>query len=150
ARQLRALPEQPLVVLHDAWSDDPARALAEAVATAAGVEASGLPETAEFATALRGELYLILDQIEEYFVYHGADPALGEALAELVVRSELPVHVLIGVRDDALARLDAFKTRVPALLSNRLRLDHLSRDAGRRAILGPLGCFAELVPEEEG
>lgn len=149
-RDLRALPEQPLVVVHTAWAEDPVGALAEAVAAAAGVEAQSLGEAVELACALHGELYLVLDQVEEYFVYHGADPALGDALAELGERPELRVHVLIGVREDALARLDAFKSRLPGLLANRVRLDHLTRDAGRRAIVGPIERFGELVPEEEG
>ncbi|HEY6032374.1 MAG TPA: hypothetical protein VIU44_17525, partial [Gaiellaceae bacterium] len=149
-RDLRALPEQPLVVVHTAWVEDPVGALAEAVAAAAGVEAPGLGEAVELACALHGELYLVLDQVEEYFVYHGADPALGDALAELGERPELRVHVLIGVREDALARLDAFKSRLPGLLANRVRLDHLTRDAARRAIVGPIERFGELVPEEEG
>ncbi|MGZ4352888.1 MAG: WD40 repeat domain-containing protein [Gaiellaceae bacterium] len=149
-RDLRALPEAPLVVVHTAWADDPVGALAGAVAAAAGVEAEGLGEAVELACALHGELYLVLDQVEEYFVYHGGDLALGDALADLCDRSELRVHVLIGVREDALARLDAFKSRLPGLLANRVRLDHLDREAGRRAIVGPIERFAELVPEEEG
>ena len=90
--------------------------------------------------------YLLLDQVEEYFVYHDSDPALGDALAELVTRPELPVHVLVAIREDALARLDVFKCRLPALLANRLQLDRLSVDAGRSAILGPAERFAVLVP----
>ena len=80
-----------------------------------------------------GELYLVLDQMEEYFVYHGrADGGpLRDALADILGRPELRVHVLLGIRDDALAELDAFKGRVPSLFGNVLRLDHL--DLERRA-----------------
>jgi WD40 repeat protein len=150
ARDLRGLPEAPLVVVHGAWAEEPAPLLAASVAAAAGIEAGSLSETIEVAAALHGDVYLLLDQVEEYFVYHGGAPALGEALAELVNRSELPVHVLLSIREDALARLDAFKARIPGLLANRLRLDHLSPGAGRRAILGPVESFGALVPEEEG
>ena len=45
-------------------------------------------------------------------------------------RAGLRVNVLIGIREDALARLDAFKARIPNLLANSLRLDHLDRAAG--------------------
>ena len=150
ARDLRALPERPLVIICDAWTDSPDHSLASAIAAAAGIEPGPLAETVEVAAALHGEIYLLLDQVEEYFVYHGVDPALGDALAELVTRPELPVHVLVGIREDALARLDSFKRRLPGLLANRLRLDHLSASAGRRAILGPVERFGALVPEEEG
>ena len=57
--------------------------------------------------------------------------------------------MLIGVRDDALARLDAFKRASRGCSRTALRLDHLDRDAGRRAILGPIEEFGALVPEEE-
>ena len=150
ARELRTLPERPVVVVHSSWSDPAAPALAAAIADAAGIERGPLGETIEVAGALHGELYLLLDQVEQYFVYHGTDPALGDALAELVGRAELPVHVLIGIREDALARLDAFKGSVAGLLANRLRLEPLTRDQARRAIVGPLERFVELAPEEQG
>jgi hypothetical protein len=149
ARDLRAQAERPLVVVHDAWSGDAHVSLADAFAAAAGVDAAGLPDAAELAAAGHGTVYLILDQLETYFVHHGADRALGNALVELLERPELPVHVLLSIREDALARLDVFKTQVPGLLENRLRLEPLDRDAGRRAILGPIERFDALVPEEE-
>src|SRR5262249_34689833 len=150
ARDLRASLGAPLVVVVDGWKEPPAEVLTRAIAGAVGIEPGPLSETIEVACALHHEVYLLLDQVEEHFVYHGGDQALGEALAELVGRSELPVHVLIGIREDALARLDAFKRQLPGLLANRLRLDYLSLAAGQRAIVGPIERFGELVPEEEG
>jgi WD40 repeat protein len=151
-RGLRALPERPAVVIHAAWADDPAAALAASIAGEAGVEpAPSLLETVEAAVLNRGELFLILDQLEEYFLYHAGERGpwtLAEALPELIARKELPVHVLLGIREDALAQLDAFKARIPGLFSNSLRLDHLRRDAARRAIVGPIERFAELAGEE--
>jgi WD40 repeat protein len=150
ARDLRELPGGPLVVVHDAWSEEPARGLAEAVAAAAETPAAGLSDTVEAAAALHGDVFLLLDQLEAYFVYHGNNRALGEALVELLTRTDLPVHILLSIREDSLARLDTFKGQLPGLLANRLRLDHLSRDAGRRAIVGPLERFGQLFPEEAG
>jgi hypothetical protein len=154
ARDLRALPEAPLVVVHDSWVDDPVRSLADAIAAASGVDsAAALGEATELACVLHGELYLILDQLEELFVYHTEDEAaaFGRALGELVARLELPVRVLLGVREDALARLDAFKGQVPGLFANRVRLDHLDREAGRRAIVGPVERFGGLwCPRRKG
>ena len=93
-----------------------------------------------------GEIYLVLDQMEEYFVYHGRDRGgpLREALAEILTRPTLRVHVLLGIRDDALAELDAFKGRVPGLFGNVLRLDHLDVDEARAAILEPLAEFEAI------
>jgi WD40 repeat protein len=149
ARDLRALPEEPLVVVCDSWSGAPSAVLAESIAGAASIDPGSLSDTIEIAAAEHSEIYLLLDQVEEYFVYHGSDPALGDALAELLTRPELPVHILIAIREDALARLDAFKRRLPGLLANRLQLDHLTLDAGRRAILGPVERFAALAPGEQ-
>ncbi len=95
---------------------------------------------------LDGEIYLVLDQLEEYLLYHGADGGgpLAAALSEIVTRPSLRVDVLVGIRDDALSQLDVFKSRVPQLFGNMLRLDHLTRDEGRKAIVGPLGELSGL------
>jgi WD40 repeat protein len=84
--------------------------------------------------------------MEEYFVYHGRPRGgpLREALAEILARPTLRVHVLLGIRDDALAELDAFKGRVPGLFGNVLRLDHLDVDSARAAILEPLAELEAL------
>jgi WD40 repeat protein len=90
--------------------------------------------------------YLILDQFEEYFLYHAVDDAgsLGEVLPRLL---DSHVHVLISLREDALARLDAFKARVPGVFANQVRLDHLEVAQARQAILGPLARWRELTGE---
>ena len=94
----------------------------------------------------RGEAFLILDQFEEYFLYHGEGRLLDD-LPELLERPR--VHVLISLRDDALSRLDAFQARIPSVFANRLSIDHLDRAAARAAIVGPIDRWNELVPEAE-
>src|SRR5262249_4567713 len=94
ARRLRdRVPDADVLVL-DGWANDP-----------------GLPEPV-------GETFLILDQFEEYFLYHDRGP-LHERLPELLANPR--VHVLMAVREDALARLDAFQARIPSVFANRLR-----------------------------
>ena len=44
------------------------------------------------------------------------------------------VNVLVSLREDALAKLDRFKGSIPGILDNYLRLDRLSREAGRAAV----------------
>src|SRR3982750_4028317 len=63
ARALRALDPRAVVALHDTWSGSFDGALAEVRAAEEG--------------------YLILDQFEEYFVYHGDDDGPGTLLREL-------------------------------------------------------------------
>jgi len=130
-----------LPVVVDEWRDDPLAAIAVAARTTAPDSPEELADVlAERSADIGGEIYLVLDQMEEYFVYHGRDAGgpLREALAEILTRPTLRVHVLLGIRDDALAELDAFKGRVPGLFGNVLRLDHLDVDAARAAIVEPL------------
>jgi WD40 repeat protein len=130
ARELRGLPEGPLVLIHDSWVDDAANGavIADAIDAAAA-----------------RDVYLVLDQLEEYFLLRGRSDVVGDAFPDLVNRRDVRVHVAIGIRDDALASLDTFKTQVPALFGNYLRLDHLDRDAARSAIVGPVRRWNELA-----
>jgi WD40 repeat protein len=147
ARSLRELPEEPLVVVHSRWSDDPAVALAEAVAEVAGVGSNGSPvEALERAQSGR-DVYVVLDQAEEYFLYHADDGGPGsfaEALPALLA-APYRVNVLVSLREDSLARLDRFTGRIPGLFANTLRLDRLDREAARSAIVRPVERFAELT-----
>ena len=131
------------VVIVDSWRDDPTAAVVAAAKLRADVPLADA--LAERAAEAGGELYLVLDQMEEYFLYHGrAGGPLADLLEDVLTRSDFPVHVLLGIRDDALADLDALKRRVPGVFGNVLRLDHLTRAAARSAIHGPLATYAEL------
>ena len=59
--------------------------------------------------------------MEEYFSTTGATTVgrSRDALEDVLTRPTLPVHVLLGIRDDALADLDAFKRRVPGPVRQR-------------------------------
>ena len=73
----------------------------------------------------------------------------AQRLPELVTEPGLRVNVLLGIREDSLAKLDLFKSRIPNLFANYLRLDHLDRVAARAAVVGPLERLNELAAEEE-
>jgi len=147
ARSLRELPEQPLVVVFSRWSDDPSEALSQAVAEASGGAANGSPlETLEHAQQGR-DVYLVLDQAEEYFLYHADDGGPGsfaEALPGMLT-APLRINVLVSLREDSLAKLDRFTGRIPGLFANTLRLDRLDRSAAQAAITGPIARYAELT-----
>jgi WD40 repeat protein len=119
------------VRIHSSWIGDPTDALANLA-----------PPTGH-------DLYLILDQFEEFFLYHEADLGFIEELADVIRRPDLRVNVLIGIREDALAQLDTFKAVVPNLLSNRLRLNNLDRAAGEAAIRGPITAYNERFSPAE-
>jgi WD40 repeat protein len=148
-RHLRALPEPLEVLVFDEWQDDPAAALRAQLAQAVGAEpADSLADTLELCAALAGgEVFVVLDGLEEYFLYHGAK---GEAdsflddFSEAVARPGLRASFLLSVREDALAKLDRFKGRIPNVLGNYLRLDHLDRSSAREAIVGPVDRYNQL------
>ena len=97
----------------------------------------------ERAGEARGEVYLLLDQAEEYFLYHPEGDVLERELAAML-RGPARVNVLVSLREDALAKLDRFKGSIPGILDNYLRLDRLSREAGRAAVEQPLARWHEL------
>jgi len=145
ARALRRLPERPLVLVFSSWSESPERALAEAIAEAAGIGPGSLLDVATRAQADR-DVYLVLDQAEEYFTYHPDGDGFDRALADLV-DGPLRVNVLLSLREDTLATLDRLKGSIPNLFGNVLRLDRLDRDSGRAAIVKPLDRWEELEGE---
>jgi WD40 repeat protein len=148
------------VVRH--WRSDPPAELAEALRMSVE-EATGRRQppwdrdaplidavrdwTAHVRTAL-----VVLDQFEEYFLYHPDEYGPGtfaDALAQIVNDPALRVHVLISLREDALSQLDHFKATIPGLFTNYLRLDHLDRRSARRAIEGPVEERNRRLPSEE-
>ena len=131
------------VVVFASWAGDPRDGLGEAIDDAVGIESSG---TLSERLGAVGEVYVILDQFEEYFLYHEGD-AFADELAAAISEPGLRANFLLGLREDALAKLDAFKGRIPNLFANYLRLDHLDRDGARAAILGPVERWNELSGE---
>lgn len=101
-----------------------------------------------FTTSLRtwteqtnSDLLLMLDQFEEYFLYHTGEVGPGTFAYELVQAVNSPllrVNFLLSLREDTLARLDYFKGQIPFLFDNRLSITHLHRAAGRDAVKRPL------------
>jgi WD40 repeat protein len=149
ARRLRELSGAPVVV-HDSWAEDPEGGLIASVRAECGElgATAGLVDTVAAAAHASGEIHLLLDQFEEYLLYHGLEGPLSTALPELLRRPGLRVNVLLALRDDALSELDEFTGRIPDLFGNLLRLDRLDREAGRAAILGPLERYGELTGEQ--
>ncbi len=149
ARSLRSLPEEPLVVVFSRWSEDPASALVEAIGEVAGTGADGAPLDALERAQSDRDVYLVLDQAEEYFLYHADDRGPGSFAEALpaVLATPYRINVLVSLREDSLAKLDRFTGRIPGLFANTLRLDRLDRPAARAAIVRPVARFAELTGE---
>ena len=95
------------------------------------------------------ELLIILDQFEEFFVYHPVKQKVADEFADEFCRAvttpELRANFLISIREDWVARLDRFKKRIPFLFDNSIRIDHLNREAAYDAINGPVDKYNEIV-----
>src|SRR5262249_44434683 len=116
-------------------------------------EAAALPALLEAASKrlLDAKLLVILDQFDEYFIYHardGGEGSFAEVLARAVNDFELRANFLISIREDALAKLDRFQGEIPSLFDNYLRVKHLSRNGAKDAIRKPLAMYNELSDGE--
>jgi hypothetical protein len=149
SRAVRGRPEFAIIVFRT-WRDDPLAGLQHAIAGEIGEDAKG----ASFADCLQvwtsridGDLLIVLDQFEEYFLYHAGSDGPGTFAIEfprVVNRLDLRVSFLVSMREDSIAKLDFFKGRIPNLFDNYLRIDHLERDQARDAIIKPIDRFNQL------
>jgi len=141
------------VVIFNGWRDDPIpglmRAVQDAVARALQMKSvEPVPESRNLGEMLKAwtdrygiELLIILDQFEEYFQYRAFESGEGTFDSEFpqaVNRADLPAKFLISIRDDALSRLDRFRTQIPNLFSNMLRISQMRTEEARKAIKEPV------------
>jgi WD40 repeat protein len=117
---------------------DPAASLIDTIRSAAG--------TAE------ASLLIILDQFEELTLYPRGQLKAGafdEVFPVLVNDRSLPVSFLVAIREDALAQLDRFRAGIPMLLDSRLRVNPLSGESARAAIIGPVDHYNQLSEADQ-
>jgi Novel STAND NTPase 1/WD domain, G-beta repeat len=153
APRLRGADDLVLVLFSD-WRGDAASSLAAALREASGLDAGPVDLVSTIATCAAHsgrDLVVVLDQFEEYFVYHpdeDVEDTFALEFPRAVTQADLPVTFLIAIREDALARLERFKGRIPGLFETYLRLDRLDRDAAREAIVAPLKRHAAVYPDD--
>jgi WD40 repeat protein len=150
--ELDGFRDEFFTIVFQHWRDDPVVSLNEEfgriLGTAERPDSRGLAESLVWWEEKVGRpLLLIFDQFEELFLYHPSEEGpesftsgLPEALADPWLRA----NFLLVLREDALAKLDRFKGRVPKLFSNYLRVSHLDWQEGREAIEGPLRVWNDL------
>jgi CHASE2 domain-containing sensor protein len=151
-------PEQLAVAFAEWRAEDPLRALKQVLYNNVD-EFSPTPGAqageATLAEVLRicservgGVVFVILDQLEELFLYHASDAA-GRAfeneLVDAIHRREGAANFLLSIREDALAKLDRLQGRIPGLLENLVRIEHLSESAASEAIERPLVRWSSLT-----
>lgn len=158
-------PAEFALAILSSWRDNPVVGLAcclqEALSEAQvegqfdGIDSSlSLCDRVEALTSKTGvEFLVILDQFEDYLLYHGDEAGADTFAAQLpclINRTRARINFLIAIREDALARLDTFKGRIPCLFENFLRIEHLSEDAARAAIEGPVARYNAVAEGREG
>ena len=157
------------VVVFNAWQDDPLVGLVKKVekdikSLLKGKTFELLPSSQKLDQILEicaerldvkggvGELLIVLDQFEEYFLYHPNEQGARTFADEFplaVNRPDLPVNFLISIREDSLAKLDHFKASIPNIFDNYLRVKHLDAQSAYDAISKPIEKYNHLSPYEE-
>jgi WD40 repeat protein len=93
------------------------------------------------ANAIDGRIFFIIDQFEEYFLYHPLsekDNDFEGQFASAVNHAGIPASFLISLREEGLSKLDRLTARIPDLMQNMLRIEHLSQEGAIEAIKRPL------------
>jgi hypothetical protein len=102
----------------------------------------------QWASLTKRHLLIILDQFEEYFLYHpeGEPDEFAAQFPPAVTQRRVPASFLVSLRDDSLSQLDRFEAAIPNLFSNYLRVEHLSLEAARAAITEPVEEYGRRAP----
>jgi hypothetical protein len=138
------------VVIYSEWKNNPLVKLKSLAGVVAGLpDDYGLRHSfagvlKESTRVLNSRLMIILDQFEEYFLYHPVEDDFTDQFSRATIRADLPISFLISIREDSLAKLDRFEGRIPILFDNYLRLEHLDDDAARSAIERPIEKFNQI------
>lgn len=99
-----------------------------------------------------GTILLLLDQFEEYFLYHPESErnnSFDSEFARAVNRDDVDANFLLALREDGLSKIDRFRARIPNLMGNLLRLKHLDAAAAEDAIRKPLQAYNERLEKGE-
>lgn len=100
-----------------------------------------------------GKLLIILDQFEDYFLYHRKKKEeIGTFAVDfpgIVNHPQLQANFLISIREESYSRLDRFKGSIPGLFNNYLRLEHMDKKSARDAINKPIGKYNLLRNNSE-
>ncbi len=163
--ELEALDKENLdVAYHRSWIHNPVHTIQHTVKQTlrrrhkmtddemSQLDDCALPEFFDRCAAYSSDpLVLILDQFEELFRYHGRRsnflPFIDQ-LAAMMTDPKLAITVIIAMREDFLAELSVFRGRVPELFNNGFRLQKLTLEQARDAIVKPVehadfGCRYE-------
>lgn len=94
-------------------------------------------------------VFLIFDQFEELFIFGGKDEKNSLIRnIEKVIGSETQCRFIFAMREEYLAGVTEFERVIPSFLSNRIRIEKMTRQNAIQAIEGP--CRINDIEVEEG
>jgi|GEM_PF-2694806 len=145
------------ITIFNSWRDNPMNGLRKQInkdlqvlcgSTVAAAEQLSFSDFLQAATRLfGGTLLIVLDQFEEYFLYpqKEGEGSFTVEFVRAVNNRDIRVNFLISIREDWLAKLDLFKTEIPGLFDNYLRIDRLDRASALAAIQKPAAKYNALL-----
>jgi WD40 repeat protein len=94
-------------------------------------------------------IYLIFDQFEELFIF-GSKEEKTEFIRNVkkIVDSDIQCRLIISIREEYLAGVTEFEKVIPTFLSNRIRIEKMTRQNAIQAIEGP--CRVNSIEVEQG
>ncbi len=162
ARNVESAPERAAfaIAVFRGWRDEPLPVLMEEIRlsvleAAPGGELDPWQPGEDPVETLRGwterarKLLVVLDQFEDYFLYHPNERGEGTFDGEfprIVNDPNLRVNFLVSIREDSWAKLDRFEGRVPQLFANYVRVEHLDPDGAREAVEEPVAEYNRRLP----
>lgn len=143
------LGENLSVVYHNDWVLNPVEGLKKSICSVGPETAESLVETQTLVEMLsfytlfiRHPFVIILDQFEEFFRYQRGNAEFNnliEQLTSIILKDELPVSLVISMREDFALELNAFKPKLPTLLfENYYRLEKMKSQDALNAIIQPI------------
>jgi len=137
--------EPPYEIAYVRALEDPAlvirRAVRRKLPEADLPEGGSLTDFLDAATeALGRTLVVVFDQFEEFFIRLSPEfrSAFIAELGALYDARDVPVKVVLSLREDWLASVSEIEKRIPEVFRARMRLLPLSRDQARQAITAPV------------
>ncbi len=93
-------------------------------------------------------IYLIFDQFEEVFIF-GNKTERNELIKTVkeVIESDIQCKFLFVIREEYLAGITEFEREITDILSNRIRIEKMSKQNARQVIEGP--CKVHNIKVEE-
>jgi hypothetical protein len=146
-RALEAIEPDWLTIPFFEWQLGCEKRLEEIIEGATGTPLTGgLAKTLlSFADKTDRPVLLVLDQFEEYFLYHpNGLSSLDAELAKLINRRVSPVHVLFSLRSDGLFLLDRLRVRIPNVFSSMTAIEALNNNAAVDCVLLPLQAYNDM------